>query len=471
MGNALIGRFALSSCLVIAVTTAALSWVIASSLERDMLAREWEVSGSYIRQEARQWIAPGDFDRASGPAAQANFRAFYEEIMRMPETIRVKLYDRDRRVVWSDEPRLIGQRFADNPELAEALAGETVADLKIGTKKSENVFEAAPRFVELYVPLVFDEREGVAGIAEIYKAPEGVFANIARARRVVVGTALAGGLVLWASLFGIVRAAGHRIDRQHRALEERSRELIAANDELRTVQAQLVAAERMAAVGEVVSAIAHGIRNPLASVRASAQVALLDCRECPGPQGATANITNAIAEVDRLAGRVTELLRFVRPVEHAADRVDLHDVIAETLRTLKERLSDGRVLIVTRLALALPPIAANAVLLEEAVAGLVENALDAMGGEGTLTLTTAMAIADHGRCVVLEIGDSGPGIPPAVLPRIFELFFTTKPQGTGLGLPLARKFIEAHGGTLTVTSRPGEGAVFRVTLPAAEGAS
>jgi two-component system, NtrC family, sensor histidine kinase HydH len=471
MGNALIGRFAISSCLVIAATTGALSWVIASSLERDMLAREWEVSGRYIRQEARQWIAPGDFDAAGTPAAQANFRTFYQEIMRMPETIRVKIYDRDRRVVWSDEPRLIGQRFADNPELAESLAGETVADLKVGTKKAENIFEAAPRFVELYVPLVFDGVPGVAGIAEVYKAPEGVFANIARARRVVVGTALAGGLVLWASLFGIVRAAGRRIDRQHQALEERSRELVAANDELRTVQAQLVSAERMAAVGEVVSAVAHGIRNPLASVRASAQVALLDCRQCSGPQGATTNIATAIAEVDRLAGRVTELLRFVRPVEQSGERVDLNEVVAETLRILKERLGDGRVLVVAPLAPALPTVAADAVLLEEAVTALVENALDAMGGEGTLTLTTAAVIDDAGPRVVLEVGDSGPGIPPAVLPRIFELFFTTKTQGTGLGLPLARKFIEAYGGTLTVTSRPGAGTVFRVTLPAAEAAS
>jgi two-component system, NtrC family, sensor histidine kinase HydH len=467
MGNALIRRFAVFSSLVIAITTAALSWVIASSLERDMLAREWQVSGGYIRQEARQWITAGDFEHPAGPGAQANFRAFYEEIMRMPETIRVKIYDRDRRVVWSDEPRLIGKRFTDNAELAEALTGETVADLQVGTKKSENVFEAAPRFVELYVPLVFDDRAGVVGIAEVYKAPEGVFANIARARRVVVGTALAGALVLWGSLFGIVRAAGRRIDRQHRALEERSRDLIAANDELRTVQAQLVAAERMAAMGEVVAAIAHGIRNPLASVRASAQVALLDCRECPGPHSAAANISNAIAEVDRLAGRVTELLRLVRPVERSGERVDLNDVVAATLRTLKERLGDGRIAVVERLAPDLPPVAGNVVLLEEAVAGLVENAIDAIGGEGTLTLVTAVAI-DDGPGVVLEVGDSGPGIPPAVQPRIFELFFTTKSQGTGLGLPLARKFIETYGGTLTVASRPGTGAVFRVTLPAAE---
>jgi two-component system, NtrC family, sensor histidine kinase HydH len=461
MENRLIRRFALLSFVVIGVTTAALSYVIASSLERDMLAREWTVTSSYIRLEARQWLSAADF--ADGPDARRHFAAFSAELMRIPETIRVKLYDRSARVVWSDEPRLIGQRFADNPELAEALEGRTVADLRTGKRKSENVFESPPRFVELYVPLAFPPGDGAVGVAEIYKAPEEVFSNIRRAWRIVAGTSVAGAVLLWASLFGIVRGAALRIDRQHRALQERSRELSAANDELRGVQAQLVASERMAAVGEVVAAVAHGIRNPLAAVRASAQVALLDCRQCAGPQGATASIDAAIGEVDRLANRVSELLRFVKPVERPSERVDLNAVVAESLRMLKERLGAGRVRVVERLAADLSPIDADAMLIEEAVVGLVENAIDAMGDEGTLTLVTAV----DGGHVTLDVGDDGPGIPAHQLERIFDLFYTTKTQGTGLGLSLARKFIEAYGGTLTVTSRPERGTVFRVSLPAA----
>jgi signal transduction histidine kinase len=458
--NGLIRRFALLSFVVIGVTTAALSYVIASSLERDMLAREWTVTSSYIRLEARQWLSAADF--ADGPDARRHFADFSAELMRIPETIRVKLYDRSARVVWSDEPRLIGQRFADNPELAEALQGRTVADLQTGKRKSENVFESPPRLVELYVPLAFPPGDGAVGIAEIYKAPDEVFANIRRAWRIVAGTSLAGAVLLWASLFGIVRGAARRIDRQHKALEERSRELSAANDELRGVQAQLVASERMAAVGEVVAAVAHGIRNPLAAVRASAQVALLDCRHCVAPQSAAPSIEVAIGEVDRLASRVSELLRFVRPVERRSERVDLNEVVEESLRVLKARIDSGDLHVVERLASRLPPVAADAVLLEEAVTGLVENALDAMAGEGTLSLVTTA----EGAGVVLEIGDTGPGIPAAQLGRIFDLFFTTKTQGTGLGLSLARKFIEGYGGTLTVDSRPGHGTVFRVSLPA-----
>src|SRR5262245_14882786 len=120
-GASLIGRFALLSFLVIGATTVALSSVISSSLRRDMLAREWHVTAGYIHREAQQWLGPEDFANPATPHAREHFRRFYAEMMRVPETIRVKLYDRTMTIVWSDEPRLIGQRFADNPELVEAV--------------------------------------------------------------------------------------------------------------------------------------------------------------------------------------------------------------------------------------------------------------------------------------------------------------------------------------------------------------
>jgi two-component system sensor histidine kinase HydH len=465
-GGALIGRFAVLSFLVIAVTTAVLSYVLASSLERDMLAREWQVTGTYVRLEAARFLRPGDFASPRDDGAEARFREFYEQMMRVPETIRVKVFDTDGTILWSDEARLIGQRFVDNPQLALALHGETIAHLETKATKTENQFETRKRFVELYVPLVFPPDARVAGIAELYKAPEGVFANIARGRRIVVGTSLAGGVLLWASLFGIVRAAGRRIERQHRDLQQQSRELAAANDELRTVQEQLVAAERLAAVGEVVAAVAHGIRNPLANVRASAQLALLDCRQC-SPAAAAENITHAISEVDRLGARVGDLLRFVRPAERRSERLDLNEVVTETLRLMKERFAAGNVRVVDRLDAAAPPIVADFALLEQALGALVENALDAMNGEGTLTVTTGTEAV--GSRVFVEVTDTGPGIPPASLRDVFTLFYTTKARGTGLGLALAKKFVEGYDGTLTVTSRPGEGARFRATFPVAEG--
>ena len=113
----------------------------------------------------------------------------------------------------------------------------------------------------------------------------------------------------------------------------------------------------------------------------------------------------------------------------------------------------------------------NPALLEQAFGGILENGLDAMAdGPGTLTVVTGTEAApENGIHVFAEVRDTGAGIRAEDLGKIFELFFTTKSQGTGLGLALARKFIEAYGGTLTVRSEPGRGAAFRATFPAAMG--
>lgn len=473
VGSSLTRRFAILSFMVIAATTTALSFVISYSLRRDMLAREWHVTAQYIRLQAQEHLTPSDFADPGSVTAQRHFRVFYEQVMRMPEIVRVKVYDRSRAVVWSDEPRLIGQRFADNPQLAEASEGHTVANIETRGKKEENIFEGTsyPRLVELYVPLALPRDSGIVGIVETYKVPEQVFASIRRVQLVVAGTAFAGGALLWGSLFGIVRGAGRRIERQHVALEQRSRELGAANDELRSVQAQLVAAGRLAAIGEVVTAIAHGIRNPLANIRASAQVALLDCRTCVNSTVATAapNLVNVINEVDRLGSRVSEMLRFVRPVEQRSLRVDLNEVVRDSLRSLAGRLAGGKVSVVERLAPALPAIVGEPVLLEQAFASLLENGLDAMGdGPGTLTVSSGVEPDGSGAGrVVVEVRDTGSGIAPEQLGKVFDLFYTTKSHGTGLGLALAKKFVEAYEGALTVASGPGEGTVFRATFPSA----
>lgn len=467
--GSLIRQFAVLSLIVIGLMITVLSVVISRALRDNMLAREWHVTAGYVRLQAQAHLSAADFADPRSPAAQAHFSAFYREVMRMPEIVRVKVYDASQSVAWSDEPRLIGQHFAGNPQFARAVRGETVAHLETG-KKAENVFEEPPRLVELYVPLELPPAAGVTGVVETYKTPDEVFANIRSAQRMVVATALAGGALLWASLFGFVRGAARRIDRQHQALEQRTGELTAANQELQMVQAQLVAAGRLAAIGEVVTAVAHGIRNPLANIRASAQVALLAGGDSSSM--ATTNVKNVISEVDRLAARVGELLRFVRPAERRAARVDLNTVLRESAASLRGRLETTKVDVVERLAAALPVITGDAVLLEQAFGGILENALDAMGdGPGTLTIATGVDAAQpHGVHVFAEVQDTGGGIRPENLAKIFELFFTTKSKGTGLGLALARKFIEAYGGTLTVRSEPGVGTVFRATFPAAGGA-
>lgn len=240
-GMGLLRQFAILSFVVIGAITIALSLVISYQLRNDLLEREWRTTADYVRTEALGYLTAEDFEAPATATAQERFRTFYSQTVRMPEIVRVKLYDARMTVVWSDEPRLIGQRFADNRDLVRALTGRTTVTVEIGRKR-EHVYEGRQvgPLVELYVPISFPGTSGVAGVVETYKVPEQVFANIRRGQLAVAGMALAGGCLLYISLFWIVRRAARRIESQ-RALtahlqaireEERSRVAHEIHDEL-----------------------------------------------------------------------------------------------------------------------------------------------------------------------------------------------------------------------------------------------
>jgi two-component system sensor histidine kinase HydH len=171
----------------------------------------------------------------------------------------------DRRIVWSTDQALIGQRFDNNPELEQALAGNLVSEVGWldGNDKPEHIALAAGtggRFIEAYMPM----RRGVAviGVVELYKVPTALDAAISRGKRIIEISAALGGLALFATLYWIVRRGALLIHRQ---------------------QAELGRMEALAAVGQMASAIAHSLRNPLAGIRSSAELLRL---EHPNPAGA-----------------------------------------------------------------------------------------------------------------------------------------------------------------------------------------
>jgi two-component system, NtrC family, sensor histidine kinase HydH len=464
-GSALTRQFAFLSFLVIGLIAVALSAVVSYALRRDLLDREWGTTADYIRTGILQHLSPKDFLQPDIEASMEHFEAMFARAVEMPEIARVKFYDAAMRIVWSDEPRLIGQRFADNPHLVQALSGQTVVNLQAGERKEENRYEGNEfaNLVEVYVPVVFPDSSQVVGVVETYKVPNQVFASIRKGQMTVIGATSAGGILLYLSLFWIVRRAGRRIDEQHHSIENRGIELARANKELTAMQGQLLEAERLAAIGEVVTAVAHGIRNPLANIRAAAQVAGLGSQA--GPSGPTTrHLASIMAEVDRLEFRLKELLQFVRPAPPPNSPVDLNAVVGEALQMVAGRIAAAQVQLFQSLTPGLPPVNGNSMLLEQVVLSLLANAVEAMpNGGGTINITTGL---DPGsRTVFAEVRDSGAGIPAEEIANIFKPFYTTKAQGTGLGLAIARKFTEAHRGTLAVSSRPSEGATFRVILP------
>jgi two-component system NtrC family sensor kinase len=168
-------------------------------------------------------------------------------------------------------------------------------------------------------------------------------------------------------------------------------------------------------------------------------------------------------------GRITQgLLSFARRGPGGRQATDLNAVAAETLLLFENHAVKAGVKVERRLTAPLPAVAADANQLQQVLLNLLNNARDALGDHGEIHVETGAAPGRPG-WLRLAVTDTGPGIPPDVLGRIFVPFFTTKPGGTGLGLPISYRIVKDHGGLLEVQSEPGAGTTFSILLPALAG--
>lgn len=238
--------------------------------------------------------------------------------------------------------------------------------------------------------------------------------------------------------------------------------------EWRTAQESILQSEKLAAIGQLAAGVMHEINNPLATI--SACVAALEGRiEEAGPalQPALREYLEIVEkEVQRCTRIVDQLLDFSRPKGSAKAPVAVNALVEDTLFLLKHHKRFRRVAVTRALAPALPPVRGNAEQLIQVLMALLLNAADAVEHGGTLTVRTGLAPRPDE--VVVAVEDTGPGIPPAELSKIFEPFYTTKPQGrgTGLGLSICYGIIEDHRGRIEAASQVGRGSTFQVFLPA-----
>lgn len=255
--------------------------------------------------------------------------------------------------------------------------------------------------------------------------------------------------------------------RSHDEIGELASAFAGMTAQLRESRNLLVQSEKLASIGEMSAAVAHGLRNPLASLRASAQLVLTH----PNSPAAGEQLQAIIAEVDRLDRRITHLLTFSRPAPFHPIPERLATLVQHVLPAFQERLRAQQVALTVDVAETLPEVRVDPMRLEQALLELIANALDAMPAGGALTLSAASAPAAEGaEGVALLVRDSGRGIPAAALAQVGQPFFTTRPEGTGLGLATARRFVEQHGGRLDLDSTPGAGTTVRIWLPVSSSA-
>ncbi len=235
---------------------------------------------------------------------------------------------------------------------------------------------------------------------------------------------------------------------------------------------QLLQSQKLAALGELSTGLAHEINTPLAIIRQETEWMehLLGNPPFAGNSGAS-EFADCLAEVMRQIGRVTEvthnMLGFARKREPVRQETELNDLVADMLVLVEKEARNRNIAVVRDFEPDLPPLVTDSPLLRQVLLNLLNNALQAVGSDGTITVSTRQ----EGEACLLRVADTGPGIAPEHLDKIFNPFFTTKPpgQGTGLGLSISLAIVNRLGGTIGVDSAPGRGAVFTVRLPLAAG--
>jgi two-component system, NtrC family, sensor histidine kinase HydH len=219
-------------------------------------------------------------------------------------------------------------------------------------------------------------------------------------------------------------------------------------------------------ISQLAGGLAHEIRNPLSTVSLNLDLLAEDFQkpETPRDRRVLQRVERLQHEVYRLRDILENFLRFARVQELGLVSTDLNKIVEELCDFYEPTASSKGILIRTFLAHDLPLTRIDADLLKQALLNLILNAEHAMPSGGELMLTTRR---ENG-WVVLHVIDTGVGMTEEVRARIFDAFFSTRPAGSGLGLPTARKIIEAHGGTIQVQSEPGKGSQFTVRLPVSE---
>lgn len=450
-------RFSVLFILTIALI-AVLTGLILTRFQADnMLRRDAVVTKEFVQsivaeadrvhtlgQHSGQSAALARFLQGDTTESTERLDELFNLIGQMPDVIRVNVFGRDGKIAWSSDHRLVGKTFPTNHHLDAAFGGDLIVETgRPSDGKAEYQFFAegsTSRFVETYVPLWDRGGTRVLGVFEVYKIPSTLFSAIAMGEQLVWMSGIVGGVVLLALLLWIVRNADTVIRRQ---------------------QSQLFEAEAFATIGEVSSAIAHGFRNPLAAIRSSAEVSMGDDL----PDGVRGSLTDIIAESDRLEAWVRQLLIFSRPGSGTIERVTVAKLLRDSIDGFRVQSECRGIRVACGRRDDQAEVEGNGAALGQVFNGLIANAIEAMPSGGELDVE--QRVTRDKRYVEIKITDTGPGIAPEQKQMVFQPFVTTKSAGLGLGLALAQRIVERHGGVIDLVRGKPRGTVAKIRLPVA----
>jgi len=459
----LVKYFSFTSLGVILIFTLFLSWII-SKHARNVMLDQSEAYSLLLAENLNQQVFRGFVLPTVvryGKIALSN----PEQFQRLDRIVRnatasmkmeaVTIYDSNINIIsYSTKEGQVGEKDMGGLEYEKALAGDansqivssgTVLNLLPGT-------QAVSCLLKTFIPFrqVREDAssEGqIMGVIEITQDLSYEYTAIVQLQARIIFFSSVVMAILFLVLLTIVSRAG-------KIMERRVRERL-------SLEQKLSNAQRLAHLGTMVATVSHEIKSPLGIVRSTAEILVKRIKKvAPGNENLAEII---VSETTRLNNIVLEFLDFARPQKVKLIPVDINKSIEQALQFIEPKLVEKKIALETRLDQTLGALTIDSNLFYRALLNILVNGIQAMPDGGLLRVETGVVKSDGS--VFIAIEDSGPGMNEEKLAQIFKPFFTDKNRGTGLGLAITKNIIDQHHGKISVSSQPGKGATFTITLP------
>jgi signal transduction histidine kinase len=449
-------RFTLVSLIIVATVMIATGIAAPEFYRRAMTGRETDVMQDMINiiaheEEAETELSASDLINYTERTARTHLEESFRPLTRLPGFFRIKVFGPDRKIVWSDDPELIGTAQTHNPQAVARAILENVPS-------AFNPALAGPgvnNLIEFYIPFRLAAESGpVTGVVSLYRSSGPIDAAINQGVILLLTLFGIGGLTMYVALYSLFLA----VYRSRR--EIRSQFAMLSNTHERLIQA-----EKLSAMGQMVSEIAHQLNNPLVGVINLAELAEREIGNQERVKELLGQVRSAGEHCREYVQRVLQLSQLTRSERQPSD---IYRLVRDTVAFFQQSL--GGHLSVTMEAPLEPLISdVDENLVRNALFNLIHNASQ-IDPNGMVAVSVAREQRDGRPGVSITVSDRGAGFPRELADKLFEPFFTTRSGGTGLGLSIAQHIAILHGGTISAENRPEGGASFTMWIPTTEAA-
>jgi len=448
-------RFTLVSVIIVLTVMIATGIAAPPFYRRAMTERETAVMQDMIsiiarEEEAEGYLSASYLANYTEGAARDHLEISFRSLTRLPGFFRIKVFGPDHKIAWSDDAALIGTAQTHNPQ---AVARAFVENLPSAFNPALPV-PGVENLIEFYIPFRLSGSSAVAGVVSLYRSAGPIDAAIKQGVLLLWTLFGIGGLLMYVALYSLFLA----VYRSRRAISSQFATLSNTHE-------RLIQTEKLSAMGQMVSEIAHQLNNPLVGVINLAQLAEREIGNPERVKELLGQVRSAGEHCREYVQRVLQLSQLNRAETQPAD---INRLARDTVAFFQQSL--GRHLSVTIDASAEPLISdVDENLVRNALFNLIHNASQA-DPNGTVVVSVTREQRDDKPGVSIAVSDRGPGFPPESADKLFTPFFTTRRGGTGLGLSIAQHIAILHGGMITAGNRLEGGASFTMWIPTTEAA-